>query len=557
MGSALFSGVSGLTAHQAMLDVAGNNVANVNTTGFKSSRVSFSELLSQTIRTASAPTDDAGGTNPVQSGNGVNVASVDKLMGQGSLLNTGQPLDMAIEGEGFFMLRGNGKTVFTRVGSFAVDSAFYLVDPSTGYRVQRIGDEGLAEGFQSASNNNIRVPYDVALPAKATKTVTFTGNLKADDSDPSALVLAAGEGNLYTASGAAAGTTTTLANLDQTTNISGDTMTISGTDHAGAAIGPRVVTLTSSMTVGDLLQEIELAYSAIPGGTSSVTASISNGEVFVTAKSAGYSLMDMAMTYNSGGGGTFDVPSFWKIDTPGAEARKDVNAEIYDTLGISHTVTGSFVKTTDDNKWDFVMTSISGDIESIGDRRVQGVAFLNDGSYGGLDGTDPNSGFLDVTFGNTGTNTTLELNLGTVGKTDGITQFGNASTGAISNQDGYASGNLASLSISRDGIISGLFSNGVRRDIAALRIATFQNPSGLEAIGNNYYQSTGNSGDPVPTKALEGGAGAVRGGALEKSNVDVASEFVTLIQAQNGFQANARTIRVANDMLQELTNLIR
>jgi flagellar hook protein FlgE len=288
-----------------------------------------------------------------------------------------------------------------------------------------------------------------------------------------------------------------------------------------------------------------------------VTASISNGEIFITAKSAGYSLMDMTMTYNSGGGGTFDVPSFWKIDTPGAEARKDVNAEIYDSLGISHTVTGSFVKTTSDNKWDFVMTSVSGDIESIGDRRVQGISFLNDGSYGGLDGSDPNGGFLDVTFGNTGTNTTLDLNLGTVGKTDGITQFGSASTGAISNQDGYASGNLSSLSISRDGIISGLFSNGVRRDIAALRIATFQNPSGLEAIGNNYYQSTGNSGDPVPTKALEGGAGAVRGGALEKSNVDVASEFVTLIQAQNGFQANARTIRVANDMLQELTNLIR
>jgi flagellar hook protein FlgE len=103
----------------------------------------------------------------------------------------------------------------------------------------------------------------------------------------------------------------------------------------------------------------------------------------------------------------------------------------------------------------------------------------------------------------------------------------------------------------------GIFTNGVRRDIAALEIATFQNPAGLESLGTNYFTTSANSGDAVATRALSGGAGAVRGGALEKSNVEVAAEFVNMIQAQNGFQANARTIRVANEMLRDLTNLIR
>jgi flagellar hook protein FlgE len=103
----------------------------------------------------------------------------------------------------------------------------------------------------------------------------------------------------------------------------------------------------------------------------------------------------------------------------------------------------------------------------------------------------------------------------------------------------------------------GVFTNGIRKDIAAIRVATFQNPSGLESIGNNFLTASANSGEPVPTKGLSGGAGAIHGGTLEGSNVEVAAEFVNLIQAQNGYMANARTIRVTNDMLRELTGLIR
>jgi flagellar hook protein FlgE len=131
------------------------------------------------------------------------------------------------------------------------------------------------------------------------------------------------------------------------------------------------------------------------------------------------------------------------------------------------------------------------------------------------------------------------------------------STAAATGQDGYSSGWLSNLSVDREGVLVGIFDNGIRRNVAGIRLATFQNPAGLQSIGNSYFVTSANSGEPVPTQALTGGAGAVRGGALEKSNVDVAVEFVNLIQAQNGFQANARTITVSNEMLRELTNLIR
>ena len=138
MSFALSAGVTGLQAHQKMLDVAGNNLANVNTTAFKASRITFSELLSETIRKASQPSGSTGGTNPQQMGSGVGVAGISPNMSQGNIVNTGSPLDMAIEGEGYFVLTGTEGDVFTRAGSFSVDADGNLVDPGTGYLVQRI-----------------------------------------------------------------------------------------------------------------------------------------------------------------------------------------------------------------------------------------------------------------------------------------------------------------------------------------------------------------------------------------------------------------------------------
>ncbi|MFW6062253.1 MAG: flagellar hook protein FlgE [Planctomycetota bacterium] len=546
MGSALSSGVTGMQAHQKMLDVTGNNLSNVNTTSFKSSRVNFSEMLSRTMRDATAPAGNIGGTNPMQVGSGVQLGGTMKNMTDGDLETTGRPLDCAIEGAGYFAMSNGQQEVYTRVGAFAVDSDNYLVDPATGYRVQRMGNTGVADGFQSENDTDIRVPYDVSLPAKSTENVSFTGNLNSDADDPTTQILESGM--RFTSGGATAGTSTLLSDLDQASDLTGGTLTISGTAHDGTDIADRDVTIDpAATTVGDLLSEIETAF----GGN--VAASLSGGEILVQDGTSGYSRLDMNLAYS--GAGSMDLPSYFQIASAGGQAVEKVNLDVFDAKGTGHTLSAAFVKTEQPNTWDLVMTSLTGDIASVGDRRIEGIQFMPNGAFGGLAGSE--EPVFDVTYANEPGATELAVNLGTPGEFDGITQFGEASTINPSGQDGYAAGSLTSVSVNREGVLVGVFSNGVRKDLAAMQLATFQNPAGLTSAGNNYYEASANSGDPVAKQANSGGAGTVRGAALEKSNVDTATEFVQLIQAQNGFQANARTIRVANDILKELAQLIR
>ncbi|MHC4739072.1 MAG: flagellar hook-basal body complex protein [Planctomycetota bacterium] len=147
--------------------------------------------------------------------------------------------------------------------------------------------------------------------------------------------------------------------------------------------------------------------------------------------------------------------------------------------------------------------------------------------------------------------------MGTARQLGGLTQFAGNSTVVAGEQDGYEAGRLSSVLVNNEGMVIGTFSNGIKKNIATLQIALFQNAADLENVGNGYLVLSANSGEAVSTQALSGGAGSIHGGALEKSNADIANEFVTKVQAQKGFKTNAQTITVANDILRELTNLIR
>jgi len=565
MADALLAGVSGMKAHQKMMDAAGNNLANVNTTAFKSSRVRFSDLLSETLKDASQPTGSTGGTNPQQIGTGVQLGSVDRDMGQGSLLTTGQPLDMAIEGAGYFVLNDGQSDIYTRVGAFAVDSQFYLVDPGTGYRVQRIGQEGVDEGFQDASSGDIRIPYDQALPAQATRVVTYNGNLSADQDEPTRNKLRSGV-QFTTASGAGASLDNRLSEVTEggSTLVDGDTILINGMRRDGSAVTDVEFEVFEDDGVGgrraktfeQFLDFITDTY-ANPADPTDVwsSAGIAGGEVTLTDAESGYSLAEIDLAMKDTSVGALNLPDYFHIEEAGGEATRHTSTEVFDSQGVSHTMSASFVKTDSTNKWDMVLTSITGQVD-VKNRRISGINFLPDGTYGSLDNPTADFFTLQFAFDRT-TEATIRVDLGTVGEMDGLSQVGGSSTAAPSNQDGYASGWLSSTSVSREGTLIGVFSNGARRDIASLKVATFQNPAALLALGGNYFAASSNSGAPIPTKAQSGGAGTIHGGSLEKSNVDVANEFVSLIQAQNGFQANARTIQVSNEMLGELTNLIR
>ena len=581
MSFALSAGVTGLQAHQKMLDIAGNNLANVNTTAFKAKRITFSELLSNNLKKASQPTETIGGTNPQQMGSGVGVANISPNLNQGNIVSTGNPLDIAIEGEGYFVVSDGQADLYTRAGAFAVDSNSNLVDPSTGNFVQRIGSTGEADGFQTPGDSNIKIPYDAAIPARATSNISFAGNLSADAvmETPQTQVL---ESSLvYTSGGdAIVDGTTEIDQLDQFSGGSGaggqldggvpesGTITISGYTHDGTTFSDALTayaggnpadlnfTVNDGTTVEDFVNHLN--NNVLVGDNGTATAELVDGKIQITDGSNGYSKLDVKLAYS--GDGQLETPGYFEIETTGGEEVKDINRIIYDSKGGEHVLSASFVRTNTENQWDFVLKSITGDLENIDmqERRIDAINFdAHTGAYLGLAGADSRE--FKMTFAqDTGNPQTVEMDFGSTGQLNGLTQYsGPSSTAVARKQDGYKAGRLSTVSVNNEGILIGAFSNGMKKEIATLQIALFQNPSGLESAGNSYFTSSANSGEAVATEALTSGAGKVWGGRLEKSNADVASEFVNMIQAQNGFQANARTIRVANDVLRELTSLIR
>jgi flagellar hook protein FlgE len=165
------------------MDVVGNNIANVNTHGFKTERVTFQDMISQELQSASEPKENIGGVNPKQVGLGSLIAAIDKIMTQGSLQTTGKNTDVAISGEGFFMMKNGDKELFTRAGAFNVDKNGYYVNPANGFKVQgwnsRIDENGNKYINSSASVEDIVLPLYSKEPAKATKEVVFQSNLNA------------------------------------------------------------------------------------------------------------------------------------------------------------------------------------------------------------------------------------------------------------------------------------------------------------------------------------------------------------------------------------------
>jgi len=570
MSFALSAGVTGLQAHQKMLDVAGNNLANVNTTAFKSSRITFSELLSETIKKASQPTATVGGTNPQQMGSGVGVAGITPNMAQGNIVNTGNPLDLALEGEGYFVLSDGSQDLYTRAGAFGVDADSNFIDPATGYRVQRTGNVGEADSFQTSGNSDIHVPYDVTLEANVTSVITAQGNLSYDATFATPQTQKLTSNIVYTTGGGTTAVGTDIIDeLDQFSGGSGTggsldvgesgTITIDGyrPDGIGLSVGDLTfdVTEAGSETLQDLIDHLNT--NVFTGADAGVTASLVNGKIVITDAASGYSQTDLTLSYS--GDGTLEVPAYFEMTTVGGDQVKNMSITAYDSLGGKHVLSGAFVRTDTLNTWDMVLTSITGDISAItmDNRRIKDIEFsASDGSYSGLT-TGDDAQFV-ITFPHDTSNPQIiAISMGTIGKFDGLTQLAGNSTAVAREQDGYESGRLSTVSVDNEGIVIGAFSNGIKKNIATIQIALFQNAGALEGVGGGYFTPSANSGEAIATQAMTAGAGTVHGGALEKSNSDVATEFVNMIKAQNGFQANARTIRVANDILRELTNLIR
>lgn len=271
----LYSGISGLRSHQTMLDVTGNNIANVNTTGFKASATQFQDTLSQLTKGAGAPQEALGGTNPAQVGLGVQVAGVITNFSQGSAQATGRATDMMISGDGFFITRQGGETLYTRAGAFTPDAEGRLVTPDGSFvqgwpAVNGVVQEGGAIG-------DLRTTRGAVSPAEATTTARVSGNLPSDAAQPITVVEEA-----YDANGA-------TRQLELTFTRAGAGWNVSGRDSNGA-VGNTTLTMTngkaaagSAITVGGVAVDL----SAVTGYAELKTVSISerNGRTAGTLES--------------------------------------------------------------------------------------------------------------------------------------------------------------------------------------------------------------------------------------------------------------------------------
>jgi flagellar hook protein FlgE len=238
------------------------------------------------------------------------------------------------------------------------------------------------------------------------------------------------------------------------------------------------------------------------------------------------------------------------VTVPGRDADTETAViSVYDSLGSLHSVTFTFTRQID-GKWTLT-ASVDPTEGTISNPTIASLQF---GPLGDLPAALATT--LDVTWTGAAAPQSVALDFGTPGSFDGLTQFGSAGD-VFGDSDGFPAGSLTSIGVRADGTIEGFYTNGQIQSLAQLQLALFTNPAGLERAGNGLVRLSSNSGAALLATAGTGSAGTVVSGSLEGSNVDVAEEFVRLIEAQRGFQANARIISTTDQVLAELVNLGR
>lgn len=607
----MYSGVAGLRVHQTKMDVVGNNIANVNTTGYKSSRVTFKEMLTQTIRGASQPTSTRGGLNPIQIGMGVGLGSIDTDFSPGNFQPTGKPTDIAIKGNGFFVVNDGGKNYFTRAGAFTFDDDGNLVHSTTGYKVQ--GWMADKQGVMNTGPNNMTSLSlgELNMTPKPSTYITYTGNMDSDK-DIADLKYSPDKISITDLTGKSAELYVTLnkTNGANTADRSDDRWTweaytdIPVQDEAiaanhgvavplAAAAGPGfnkinagTVVVTDNAGTTTYSEGTDYTVDYVTGEiTALATGAILNGQNLlvdyvhhdqittgdVTLDETGAinaaTTLNFNITLRDTAGNTalctVNAPQigqtnggFFEVATTGVNA-STIDGEygpvvatsytVYDSKGNNHTINLSFVK-TDVNRWDWYA---EGPVDPSGNpyNLVGNNGTILFDTHGNISGTPSGGPIVFQPFDADPVVITPDFSA--------ITQFASADTAEASNADGFEAGSLNSYDIDATGTIIGYYSNGLYQPIAKLAIATFSNAEGLNRSGDTIFTESNNSGTPSYGLPGIGGKGLINPGGLEMSNVDLADQFTEMITTQRGFQASSKIIATADQILQDLVNLKR
>ncbi len=570
MMRALYSGVTGLKTHQTKMDVIGNNIANVNTTAFKSSSIVFSELMSQTTQQSSGAnaTTGTGGTNARQIGLGVKSGAINvNITAQGASQSTGNPFDLMINGSSMFVVSDGSETFFTRDGSFYVDGAGNLAMSSTGYNVMGWGvDEETGDIRQdTVSALRIMSAANMTYPPEATSQAYISGIMDKNDSD--------------------------------VTSSHGKMINLNFYDNLGYTYTAKIcfkqsdITNEYSVELEGLLDTMgkEIDISKITeGDVMRYQQDVSSLHFDATAyKWDGNKLLSAVADENGNFEQFADLANIFNTDgtmqeTEAAQKEMDAIAKAYgyegatdEFLALANTQTaadGTVSYISIQNMLSNLATGGTGNGDVFPTDQtsfeMQGRVF-----YGANIAYNPDNGKFDSINGSK-TATTISFDFSKLGgnfsditvdlSETSMSDNKGTSTVAATSGDleglgaGRRLGEMIGVSIQNNGMIYATYDNGMTNLLGQIATAEFANASGLEKKGDNLYAATLNSGefDGIGVDVTANG-GYMSTGQLEMSNVDLSSEFTEMITTQRGFQANSRIITVSDTLLEELTNLKR
>lgn len=571
MMRSLYSGVAGLKTHQTRMDVIGNNIANVNTTAYKSSSMTFSELMSQTTQKASGAnaTTGVGGTNAKQIGLGVKAGAINTaITTQGSAQSTGNPFDIMITGDNFFVVSNGSENFFTRDGSFYVDGAGNLAMTSTGYNVMGWGVDETTGNIKQDTVTALRImsAANMTYPPEATTQANISGILDENDKDVTSangktvnLNFFDARGYSYTAkftfkqsSGTASNEySMELTKLLDSTGAEIDISKVKFGDNSTQTLqtpvtfagdtyewdGKQLKTKADKKVVADLSAAFNADGSLIDTSNDAAAAKAQQETLDAIAAAYGYE------------GSTDEFLKLYQKDAKGTEVTVE-------------TMLGNKAKTTT-AQGDLVLTTDKDKPMTMDGRFFEGVKVIFDTDTGklkqvGSNVTDFKTNVDFTPLGGNFSNITIDLSECTNYDNKGTSTIGATSGDLDGLGTGRRLGDMIGVSIQKDGMIYASYDNGMTKLLGQIATAAFANASGLEKEGDNLYSATLNSGefDGIGVDITAGG-GYMSPGQLEMSNVDLSSEFTEMITTQRGFQANSRIITVSDTLLEELTNLKR
>lgn len=551
MMRSMYSAVSGLKTHQTRMDVIGNNIANVNTVAFKSSSVTFSDILYQTTSNASGAnaTTGTGGVNAKQIGLGTTAAATKvSITSAGASETTGNPFDIRLTDKNstnFFIVNNGSENVFTRSGSFYVDGSGNLCMSSTGYTVMGWQVDETTGEIRKDTVSALRIMQEKNLTSapEATTQATIAGVLDENDTDVKNdagrvmnLNFYDNLGYQYTAKFAIKSTgtdgkytvelTSVLDSNNQniTANLSKQDMAqIFGKYNADAKLGEYVLTK-------------DYKYDSASNSYINKTT----GEKFLINKAT-----DNSTTFAGENGSKVSITEIFSgITTTIANNIKNGTNNYKVKLD---TTTGQATVTGEQTSYDLEFDTSSGKFKSIGGENPS--VMLNMGALSsGLINNNRNFQNITVDFSQclnyeNGGKSTIGAD---AGATDGKTG------------KGRKLGAMTGIFIDTSGRIYGTYDNGNTELLGQIAVAQFSNASGLEKVGESCYRTTLNSGefDGIGVEISADGS-SMTTGELEMSNVDLSSEFTSMITTQRGFQANSRVITTSDTLLEELVNLKR